>query len=485
LLLLLAVASNSFAGSHLATVLAPLSAMSTAPSPTPPPGQSNSVLSPGEIRARSQKKIFQLSTEVLSGEDKQSYGTAFVIDKAGLLVTNFHVVSEAALRSSRYKLQLKLGTDSIPATIVSVDVPNDLAIVWVNHTFEAAYTLSNSLPVPGEKLYMLGIPEDTVMTIIEGLFSDFVKSGPVDRLIVSSPLNRGMSGGPVVNSSDEVVGVNDAILMRAQNISIAIPASRLASLQAEMAMHPQILSHDRNQGRAPASVPKPADAASIRTQISSVIKPWVDAWGGEGASLSGMKKLGAYRVPGPMSGMKCWEDVNDTSSLGKMRVRTCANSDGFSIGENTTGGKVSMTYYLFAKPKDSVDLKKAAGVTSGFEKLQERLNAELARGGGGEAKAASYACSHRYLKNSHGTGMLAEYCAVHKAPLTGVYDVIVSAMPTRDLASQKTAGKEDLIATIHLYGFPGLELKQTVGDFLDGITEAESAAEAETEAGKK
>src|SRR6185503_1957333 len=112
------------------------------------------------------------------------------------------------------------------------------------------------------KVYSIGVPEDTVMTLIEGLYSDAKKLGPVSRLIVSAPLNHGMSGGPVVNSRDVVVGVNDAILAKAQNLSFMIPVDPAIELS-------------RKHGGISRAVASVDPAKEVVQQMAAGLHPWI------------------------------------------------------------------------------------------------------------------------------------------------------------------------------------------------------------------
>src|SRR3954463_6910567 len=125
------------------------------PAPAPPISAPPS-LTAEEIRAHAQRKVFQLVSQVTEGTEKQSYGTAFVIDRTGMLLTNFHVVSSAALDSKHFRLLLNVGAEALPASVVAFDVFNDLALVSVQHAFEDAYSVSSQLPAAGEKVYSIG-----------------------------------------------------------------------------------------------------------------------------------------------------------------------------------------------------------------------------------------------------------------------------------------------------------------------------------------
>lgn len=72
------------------------------------------------------------------------------------------------------------------------------------------------------------------MSLIEGVYNGLLESGPYQIVHVSTPLNEGMSGGPSVNETGKIIGVNDARILFSNNISFIVPVSKLASLIQEL-----------------------------------------------------------------------------------------------------------------------------------------------------------------------------------------------------------------------------------------------------------
>lgn len=214
-------------------------ARATAP-PTAPPGAEAPLAGPAqgsasEVFQRLRPLVLEVRTAATGGSGKAVYGSAFVVDKSGLLITNYHVVATVLQNRERlYKVlvQERDGGQPIEGQVLGVDLIHDLALVRVPRTFPTAFTFADKDSAQGDRLYSMGIPHDLNLSIIEGVCNDVIRSAPYEQLHVSSPLNSGMSGGPTVNQAGQVVGVNVAVLREASNISFSVPARFAQALLA-------------------------------------------------------------------------------------------------------------------------------------------------------------------------------------------------------------------------------------------------------------
>ncbi len=176
------------------------------------------------------QSVFRTSTSLSSEIEKKSYGTSFVVNKNGLLATNYHVVSDVLLSPEKNKLFIEYNDEKIEAAVVAIDITNDLALIHVDKTFELPLKLETTLPSQGSKIYALGYPRDMGFSISEGLSNQIETTFPYQLFYLSIPLNSGMSGGPVVNEEGNVVAVNDCTMPNAENIGFSIPALQLENL---------------------------------------------------------------------------------------------------------------------------------------------------------------------------------------------------------------------------------------------------------------
>jgi hypothetical protein len=142
---------------------------------------------------------------------RTSSGTGFVVRKDGLILTNYHVISSLFKNgkvNKDKKAFVKIGKKEFLAELYRFDILHDLALLKVPIKFNSTVVISEKNITKGSKVFSLGYHDKEFLSINQGLFSDFIKDDENQLMALSIPINPGMSGGPVLNSALEVVGVN-------------------------------------------------------------------------------------------------------------------------------------------------------------------------------------------------------------------------------------------------------------------------------------
>ena len=173
-------------------------------------------------------------------------GSGILIDEAGTIVTNAHVVAGAV----KITVTLHDGT-RVPAELIGNDPQTDVAVLQVRLPkgpyVPAPLGDSDKLEI-GQKVVAIGHPFGLGYAFSTGVVSGFGKLFETkqevfqERVIqTTAPFNPGNSGGPLVDSEDRVVGINSAILLGAQNIGFAIPINSVKAILPELRAHGRVI----------------------------------------------------------------------------------------------------------------------------------------------------------------------------------------------------------------------------------------------------
>jgi len=177
-----------------------------------------------------QPSIFRIHVIDNYTRKKVSAGSAFQINKDGIIATNYHVISDAIKNPNIYQIKYIAHDKSEgEARIISIDIINDLALLAHDNKQLKSFIPLNKDPLKkGAEIYSLGNLHDKGIIIVKGLYNGFIEKSWYSKMLFSGALNPGMSGGPAINKNKEVIGIN--VSTEGNNVSFIVPVSFLSKL---------------------------------------------------------------------------------------------------------------------------------------------------------------------------------------------------------------------------------------------------------------
>ena len=226
-------------------------------------------------------------------DEEGSQGSGVVVDGRGYIVTNNHVISEAAINASQYKMTVVFNDGKeVPANLVGRDPKTDLAVLKVDNVDNLVVAKmgdSDKLQV-GEEVIAAGAPLGLRSTVTQGIISALHRPVPlsgdgsdtdtvIDGVQTDASINHGNSGGPLINMKGDVIGINTAgksLSDSASGLGFAIPVNEVkivveSLIQQGKIAHPTLglsarsVSNDLASGAQVANVKagSPAEKAGI------------------------------------------------------------------------------------------------------------------------------------------------------------------------------------------------------------------------------
>jgi serine protease Do len=319
------------------------------------------------------------------GFRNQGVGSGFVYDNHGHILTNNHVVENA----EKITVAFYDGVE-VPAKVVGTDKQTDVAVIKVDNTSYPALPKGDSSKLKvGEMVMAVGSPFELSQSVTTGIISALERNAvginEYESFIqTDAPINRGNSGGPLVNMNGEVIGINSAIVSGGSGndgIGFAIPM-KLASSVAEMLIKDGKVHYARIGIALAPLTPALARQLGLDENTKGVLVG--DVVPGSPADKAGLKQ-------GDVITSFAGEKVQDRSSF-RLKVATSEVSKAYEIGYVRDGQKRSASItpapadkVVFdveqgeAKERSSEKAEPAKTAISAFGLEVQPLTAELAK----------------------------------------------------------------------------------------------------------
>jgi len=200
--------------------------------------------SPAVVNLHGQKTVRTTAAGMAGATGPESFkhvngmGTGVIVDPRGYVITNYHVVEDV----EKIYVTLSDGRE-VTADLIAARIRNDLALVKIQST-DPLPTIPRGTSADlmvGESVIAIGNAFGYVHTSTQGIISALHRDVPVnekqeyhDLIQTSAGINPGNSGGPLLNIDGEIIGINVAVRVGAQQIAFAIPIDQVVETVTEM-----------------------------------------------------------------------------------------------------------------------------------------------------------------------------------------------------------------------------------------------------------
>jgi S1-C subfamily serine protease len=181
-------------------------------------------------------------------------GSGSVLDKQGHILTNNHVIEDA----SKIQVTLPGGKEPYEGELIGTDEENDIAVIKINAPPEELHPVpigsSDNLRV-GQRVYTLGNPFGLENTLTTGIVSNLNRTLPSRRsgremrsiIQTDAAMNPGNSGGPLLDTSGRMIGMNVAIATKtgqSAGLGFAIPVNRIRQTVTQLIQYGKVIRAD-------------------------------------------------------------------------------------------------------------------------------------------------------------------------------------------------------------------------------------------------
>ena len=329
-------------------------------------------------------------------------GSGFYVDHLGHLVTNYHVISKLVAHPDRYRAELldSAGT-ARPVTVLRVDVIHDLAVLATAPAGDVPLALAEGLPPQGRRLYSLGHPYELGITIVEGTYNGLMAHALTPRIHLTGALNPGMSGGPTIDASGRVVGVN--VATAGNEVSFLVPAAAVSKLLTV------------------AAATQWAPAKDLLADVGAQLREYSDSYlatmftGDVPSTMLGGVELPTRAAPF----FNCWADADREASRPWESVEhLCTTDDVVFLSEDLWAGVLEFGHTLFTTDELSP--------VRFFSMYQARFGDDVQWLGGGDEDLTEFRCRTRNVEQG-GAIWRTVFCLRAYKRLAGLYDAVFKA----------------------------------------------------------
>lgn len=383
--------------------------------------------------------VLQVRVIARGSKEKSSLGSGFFFSADGLAATNYHVVSDAVNMPSQFSIEYILANGkSGEMEVLNIDPVHDLAILKIKEPAKDFLKLGDSHFEKGVKIFSFGNPHDLGLIVVEGLFNGLMEQSRYRKILFSGSINPGMSGGPAVDSSGRVLGIN--VSTAGNEISFFVPVEYLKDLYTEV-------KANQNQTLGPewrGIIRKRLvlDAEEMIKTITSA--QWEKS------------KIGKAEVPGKISEVfRCWGESGENNKYWMVGTYLyCSTEDEIFLSDTMNTGKIIFNYSWYeSRDNDPVRFYNIYETYDRYYRT-EFDNAE-------ERDVSNFECSTEFvLIDGHNAKV--EFCGRRYKSYSGLYDLTMKV-------NSVDMWNKGLIINVFVAGVTEMQGKRFLLKFLNEI----------------
>jgi len=383
------------------------------------------------LYATARPRLLQIRTLVSAAGRQSSLGSGFLVSSDGLAITNYHVVSHAALEPKTYRLEYTAADGARGALkLLAIDLANDLAVVRLDRSDAPFFdfdprALGGEL-AKGERLYSMGNPLDLGFTIVEGTYNGLVERSYNERIHFTGALNPGMSGGPAMSAEGAIIGVNVAKQFGSDLVSFLVPGRFASALLRRAQEHPAVAGMDWH--------------AEIGAQLAHWQAGLYDATGARGFRPVALGPYETAESAAPW--FNCWAHTNAgqvPTPRASADITTCNSETRLFVADDLVTGNIRMVQAYF----HALELNQFQ-----FAAFVSQQSQPPWPGAGDKKWRTPQRCHEDFLATASDgkhPALRTVWCARAYREFAGLYDVSVTAI-TQD------SGREALVSRLNLQG---------------------------------
>ena len=319
------------------------------------------------LYATAEQSVYQIRVINKETGKKSSIGSGFIVFENNILATNYHVVSQYVNDPDIYILEyLSSKKETGKLELLDLDIIHDLALLKASKTMGKPLEIAD-IPKKGARLFSLGNPLDLGFSIVTGTNNGIMKQNENGNILFSGSLNAGMSGGPTLNESGKVIGIN--VATAGNNISFLVPADYLKIMIKRL----------KKRHFTPIQNRFSHISAQLKESANKILNKLTHNRWGE-------VSIGHFIVPAELDkSIRCWDASRppEKEDLFRSFYTRCSNENDIYLSEELSMGNINYEYLWLDTNKLN---------PSRFYRRYEKLNNSALVSHAGKRDVTNFAC---------------------------------------------------------------------------------------------